>query len=97
MTKREMQRRRFKRRLKKKLQRVCACVIVFAVEFAISAGAATVVGSFILPMVYRSRGYWAFGGEWLLLLMVGAGTFWIINNHVFNWIEGQGGDNGAGH
>lgn len=29
-----------------------------------------------LPTAYRERGYWAVGGEWLLIAAMGAITYW---------------------
>ena len=35
------------------------------------------VSSVILPAVYISRGYWAIGGEWMLILGAAGAAWWV--------------------
>ncbi|MBQ7859220.1 MAG: hypothetical protein IJ347_03675 [Faecalibacterium sp.] len=49
--------------------------IALALELAWIAGGTMAI--FQLPAAYRWRGYWAIGGEWLLILLAAAVGGWI--------------------
>lgn len=60
-------------------RRIMAFIAVVLMETvpAILAGAS--VGIWLIPAAYRERGYVAFGGEWLLILIVMLGTSHVIH------------------
>ena len=47
---------------------------------------AAMVARDLIPSVAKSRGYFAIGGEWILLIVIAVGTYYILtlieNRHV---------------
>lgn len=51
-----------------------AVAIIFEISAAAAAGAA--VGMKIIPYAYQERGYFAVGGEWMLMLVIATGAWY---------------------
>lgn len=83
------------KRRKRKTEWMTAVAIVFLFEMLITAAAVAVAGSVVLPLAYMERGYWAIGGEWLVLMLVAMAAYTAVHNYLFSRIE-EGGKNDAG-
>lgn len=56
-------------------------------ELAVAAAPAGIVAALLVPIGLRERGYWAIGGEWLLIAVIFIAAFAIIHNAVCNTLE----------
>lgn len=84
---REQARRR--KRRKRKIQKVAAWTIFYGVELILSLAPAALLMAILLPMVYRDRGYFAFGGEWLAISIMFCTTFKAVNDWFYDMIFGE--------
>ncbi len=55
-------------------------LLVLLVKLMAAVCAAWLVSLWAIPVAFAERGYRAVGGEWLLILFVGAFTYCIINH-----------------
>lgn len=76
----------FKRK-KRKIQRAIGRVVVFMFEILISLIPAGIVSLWAMPAAYRYRGYFAVGGEWILVLLVFGISFVGISDLFDGWVE----------
>lgn len=72
---------------KRKRERNIAIAVVFAVEMALSIIITTIAGLFLVPAVCKERGYFAIGGEWLVLLLIANVSYVLIHNYLFEAAE----------
>lgn len=79
MTRAEARRRR---RIKRKAQQIAAWTVLILAELVISALPAVVTAAIVLPIVYRERGYLAYGSEWFLIAIVFCAAYSTIHNKV---------------
>ena len=65
------------------LKRVLAALtrLLVVLEAAIACG--FMVGAWAIPMAFKERGYMAFGGEWLLIIMAGTVGAWAMDKFLF--------------
>lgn len=69
-------------------KRRIAYSILFIIQFVAGISAGAVTAAFVLPTVYEKRGYVAFGGEWLLIILISYLAFCLCNRIVFRKIQG---------
>lgn len=62
---RQKARRRDKRR--HKIQRAVSWTIIYAGELLAATIPTALTAAILIPLAYKSRGYQAFGGEWLVI------------------------------
>ncbi len=62
--------------LKRGIKKVAVKAGLFLVKIGISVFAAWLISLWAIPAAYAERGYPAAGGEWLLILAVGALAYW---------------------
>ena len=78
---------------KHKRERNIAIAVVFAVEMAFSFVVTTIAGVFLVPAVSNERGYFAIGGEWIVLLLIANVSYMLIHNYLFDaakrWTGGK--------
>lgn len=72
-------------RMARRIMSFIAVVLMEAVP-AILAG--VLVGVWLVPAAYAERGYIAFGGEWLLILIVMLGTSRVIHTAIWKRLRG---------
>lgn len=81
-----MQRRREKRRARK-AKAFAAITVLWAVEVLLSVIAGAVAAAILIPLALLERGYFAFGGEWLIVFITTAVAYHCIHKAVFKWLE----------
>ena len=79
-----------KMRRRKKLQRTGAWTVLFAGELIAAALPAIITAAILIPIANARRGCAAFGGEWLVILMVFIMSYTVIHHKVCNEIFKEG-------
>ena len=89
MTRTQAQQRK---RRKRKTQQIMAWTLIWAVELLAAAAQTALVAAIAIPVAFSQRGYFAIGGEWLLIAITFCGAFCIIHKQVCDRIfeEGRG-------
>ena len=64
-----------------KFQRTIAKAIQFFIKIAVSVIAAWLTSLWAIPAAYAERGYYAVGGEWILILAAFGFTYWAITKY----------------
>jgi len=64
---------------------------VFVFEISIALAITAVFGAVIIPIAYVERGYYAVGGEWLLLSLIAYLSYALVHERVFNIIKNRKG------
>ena len=52
-------------------------ILSFVLRLVAAIGAASALGVFLVPFNVRQRGYFAFGGEWLLIVWIAVLVLWL--------------------
>ncbi len=68
---------------KRAVKKAAAKVVLFLAKVGISVFAAWLISLWAIPAAYAERGYSAVGGEWMLILAVGATTYWAVTR----WLD----------
>lgn len=82
---------------KRKAERIRAILVVFAVEMAVTTIVTLLFAAVIIPIAYAERGYYAAGGEFILLLAVALGTYRLIHRYFCSLAETKGGKKRGGN
>lgn len=86
MTRAQARRRRKRRR---RIQRAAAWTLIYAFEILLAAAPTALLAELLLPAVMQQRGYFAIGGEWLLLAIIFCVAYQKIHNAVCDRIFGE--------
>lgn len=81
---------RQRKRRKRKVQKIAAWTFVWVVELLAAAAQTAVVAAIAIPVAFSQRGYFAVGGEWLLIAVAFCGAFCIIHKQVCDRIFEEG-------
>ncbi len=76
-----------RRRRRHEARRIGVWTALVLVEMVVAAASAGVVAAIFVPMGYRERGYWAMGGEWLLVGAVFIAAYTVIHKAVCDKLE----------
>lgn len=87
MTRAQAKRRRNRKR---KMQRIAAWAGLYAAEILAAAVPTAVVSAVVLPLAYRSRGYYAVGSEWLMIILAFVVAYTVIHEWVCNKLFEEG-------
>ena len=61
---------------RRKARRALEIAVTIIFELAAAAAAGAAAGMKLIPYAYEERGYFAIGGEWLLMLAIAAGAWY---------------------
>lgn len=83
---------RQRKKRKRKAQQIVAWTLIWAVELLAAAAQTALVAAIAIPVAFSQRGYFAIGGEWLLIAIAFCGAFFLIHKQVCDRIfeEGRG-------
>lgn len=76
-----------RRRRWHKTRRLCVWTLLMLFELAVAAAPAGITAAVLVPLARTQRGYWAIGGEWLLIAAIFIVAFSAIHNAVCNTLE----------
>lgn len=76
-------------RRKRKFERTCAWGLIILYELLLAATPAAVLAVVLVPIAYAVRGYYALGGEWMLVAAVFCGGYTLIHKRVCDRIFGR--------
>jgi hypothetical protein len=76
--------------LKKAVARTAAFLVTVSIKIGISIFSAWLVSLWALPAAYAQRGYFAVGGEWILIIAAFGATYWAITVQ-FRKLKSKGG------
>lgn len=76
-----------KRAPRRALTRYAAIAILFLSEIFVAIAASIPVAVWAIPAAYRQRGYYAVGGEWLLVMFAAAISYTIYHKWLFKKLE----------
>ncbi len=77
-------------KLKKAQKKAAGYIALFAVLAGISLAVGLVAAAILLPLAYCERGYWGYGGEWVLIFTLMAAAYYAGNNLIFRDAEKGG-------
>lgn len=78
-----------KRIVKRKAERAAAWTIICAVEIILAAIPTAVLAALVVPFATALRGYFAYGGEWLAVLVAFYLAYFYIHKRVCDKIFGK--------
>ncbi len=59
-----------------------ASVLTGILELSIMVGAGVAFGKWLIPLAYRLRGYSAFGGEWMAVLLISSAVYFTMHKWI---------------
>lgn len=71
-------------------------MVVFIVEMMGAVLVTAIAAAILIPAAYAERGYFAVGGEWLVLMLIAIAAYSAIHNYLFDRAERQKGGKNAG-
>lgn len=70
------------RRIKKSAVKAAILLITVSIKIVLSIFFAWLVSLWALPAAYDQRGYFAVGGEWILIIATFGATYWTVSVHL---------------
>jgi H+/Cl- antiporter ClcA len=81
-------RRKKKRMTRRRRERIVAFAILYIIELLVGVCGGAAAAAILIPLAYWERGYLAFGGEWLGILVATYAAFSVFHNWIYEKIGG---------